>query len=188
MVVSWINANQLAFSTKPDSSFNGSVLLYNAKSGTTNLIDPDMPGVEIIWSKLISASSSVAGMKFYSTSNGKGESVQLINAQGGFLQPIKFSTLSSKCLFSSETSTPSTLYCAVPRDQQSLASQNLPQSYYQMAFFTSDDLYRINTQSGATDAIFNDPTQNIDITNVKFFNNRLFFVNRYNQKLYTISL
>jgi hypothetical protein len=57
-----------------------------------------------------------------------------------------------------------------------------------MALFTSDDIYKINTATGATDALFSDQTQNLDTSDLKIFNNTLFFINRYDQKLYGLVL
>ena len=69
-----------------------------------------------------------------------------------------------------------------------MSISHLPDDYNQMSLFTSDDIYRINLQSGAIDTTFKDPTQNMDISDVKLFNQTLFFVNRYDQKLYGVQL
>ena len=56
-----------------------------------------------------------------------------------------------------------------------------------MALFTSDDIYKINTATGAVQCSGTIATQNMDVSDVKFFNNALFFVNRYDQKLYGLT-
>jgi hypothetical protein len=86
------------------------------------------------------------------------------------------------------TSTPYlALYCGVPRSTSGFSSAHLPDDYNTMALFTSDDIYKINTATGILQPLWNDQTQNMDVSDVKFFNNALFFVNRYDQKLYGLT-
>jgi hypothetical protein len=80
------------------------------------------------------------------------------------------------------------LYCAVPRDTQRLNTSALPDDYLKGALFTSDDFWRIDLATGDTSAVFIDPNQNLDATDLKIFNKTLFFVNRFDKKLYAISL
>ncbi|HEY5221276.1 MAG TPA: hypothetical protein VIJ29_04010 [Candidatus Paceibacterota bacterium] len=86
------------------------------------------------------------------------------------------------------TSTPYlALYCGVPRSSSGFSSAHLPDDYDTMALFTSDDIYKINTATGAIQSLWSDDTQNMDVSDLKFFNNALFFVNRYDQKLYGLT-
>lgn len=56
-----------------------------------------------------------------------------------------------------------------------------------MSLFTSDDIYKINLATNAVNPIWSDQTQNMDVSNMKIFNGTLFFVNRYDQKLYGLT-
>jgi len=56
-----------------------------------------------------------------------------------------------------------------------------------MALFTSDDVYKINTATGAEQVLWDDAGQNMDVSDMKFFNNALFFINRYDNKLYGLT-
>jgi hypothetical protein len=86
------------------------------------------------------------------------------------------------------TSTPYlALYCGIPRSSSGFSSAHLPDDYLTMALFTSDDIYKINTATGDEQVLWSDATQNMDTSDVKFFNNALFFVNRYDQKLYGLT-
>lgn len=80
------------------------------------------------------------------------------------------------------------LYCAIPRDAEKLSRSFLPDDYYKMTLLTADDFYRIDLINGNAAPILADPGQTIDASNLKIFNNKLFFVNRYDQKLYAITL
>ena len=77
-------------------------------------------------------------------------------------------------------------YCAIPQDTSKLNGAKLPDDYEKMSLFTQDNFYKIHTDTGATENFFL-PTQILDASKLKMFNNILFFVNRYDQKLYAIS-
>jgi len=86
------------------------------------------------------------------------------------------------------TSTPYlALYCGIPRSSSGFSSAHLPDDYNMMALFTSDNLYKVNTETGVIQPLWNSPTQNMDVSDLKFFNNALFFVNRYDNKLYGLT-
>jgi hypothetical protein len=82
------------------------------------------------------------------------------------------------------------IYCAVPSDQNTLSAARLPDEYEQYMYFTDDNFYSINTDTGSLNEIFSPSAinQNIDATDMKVFNNILFFVNRYDQKIYALAL
>jgi len=86
------------------------------------------------------------------------------------------------------TSTPYlALYCGIPRSSSGFSSARLPDDYNTMALFTSDDVYKINTATGAEQVLWDDAGQNMDVSDMKFFNNALFFINRYDNKLYGLT-
>jgi hypothetical protein len=86
------------------------------------------------------------------------------------------------------TSTPYlALYCGVPRSSSGFSSAHLPDDYNTLSLLTSDDLYKVNTATGAEQVLWSDASQNMDASNVKFFNNALFFINRYDNKLYGLT-
>jgi hypothetical protein len=86
------------------------------------------------------------------------------------------------------TSTPYlAMYCGIPRSSSGFSSAHLPDDYNMMALFTSDGLYKVNTETGAIQPVWNALTQNMDVSDLKFFNDALFFVNRYDNKLYGLT-
>jgi hypothetical protein len=209
LTVAWPTKNQLILSTKSSALFAGSAWLFTMPTSALTPVVYETPGFDAIWNNGASTSSTPIpfGLEFSSGNDGLSGSLALIDSSGNALQQIKFITLPSKCDFASQTpagggaagatSTTSAtsslasvpyLYCGVPRDQSDLAYNHLPDDYNQLALFTVDDLYRINLQTGVIDTIFNDPTQSLDVSDVKLFNNILFFINRYDNKLYAISL
>ncbi len=203
VTIVWPTKNQIVFRDKPSGYVQGSVWSYNPQKQTIAQPVPAGYGLETLWSN---ATNSV-GLAFSGSGGGRGGSLALINPATANSQNLNFLTLPSKCAFNYEpiptpsstpvsTSTktksiaPTTylaLYCATPQNQSGLASGPLPDSYEQMAYFTSDAFYKINTDTGAQETILA-PLQSMDATSLKLFTNTLFFVNRYDQKLYAISL
>jgi hypothetical protein len=194
LAVTWAAKNELVFYTKPSSFVPGSAWLFDLQKTTLTPIALEAPGLALLWSGPAFVRSIAAqALEFTSGASGLGGSLALMDQSGNITQRLRFLTLPSKCSFAVATSTanPSStpyLFCGVPRDQDIFSTSNLPDSYNQLSLYTSDDIYRIGLQSGAVDTVFNDQTQNLDVSDVKFFNNMLFFINRYDQKLYTISL
>jgi hypothetical protein len=194
LALAWPTKNQIVLSTKPSAYLAGSAWIYDLQKTTLTPVAAEVPGLATLWSGAGFPSATPTALMFSSSRSDLGGSLSLTNITGNIIQTLKFATLPSKCLFASTpasaptaTSTPY-LYCGIPRDQNTFSISHLPDDYDQMALLTSDDIYRVNIQSGAIDTIFNDQTQNLDISDVKFFNNTLFFVNRYDQKLYGVQL
>lgn len=211
LALAWPAKTQLVLETKPSAYVAGSVWTINPASASTaasalTQIASEVPGLDMIWSGATIAPTAPEELEFASGGASMGGSLSLINTSGNTLQNLKMVTLPSKCLFASQiatttvvattpsstarvvaTSTPY-LFCGVPRDQSTLSYSHLPDDYNQMSLFTADDIYQINLESGAISTIFDNDADSFDTSDVKYFDNALFFINRYDQKLYTIGL
>lgn len=183
LAVAWPGKNQIIAFTKPSAYVAGSAWSYNPQTAKLTSVAYEIPGLAMLW-------SGSGTLEFSSGGDALGGSLALTDSSGNVLQQLKFVTLPSKCLFVAATasSTAPYLYCGVPRDQSTFSISHLPDDYNQMALFTSDDIYRINLQTGAIDTVYNDQSQNLDVSDMKFFNGTLFFINRYDEKLYGIGL
>ena len=202
--LSWPAKNKIMLSDAPSSLFRGSIWSFDAKQKTLTPIIEEAAGLESIWS-----SGADMGLVFYAGVGGNGGRLSLVNAQGSLINSISFLTLPSKCAFdtrtqnqTSPTSTVKTavtssamssaparyLYCAIPRDGAKLRTATMPDDYNKKKFFTSDNFYKINLADGNLAQVFSDPSRSLDATNLKIFGDYLFFVNRYDQRLYWISL
>jgi hypothetical protein len=191
----WPSQNELIIADKPTSQNAGSIWAFNIPAATLTALDYEIPGAESIWSNDPTTSY---GLVFYNGAGGESNLLQLQSLSGtATTQQLSFITLPSKCVFNNEmtpTSTTETtssaylaLYCGIPRSSSGFSSAQLPDDYETMALFTSDDIYKINTATGDTQVLWNDQTQNMDVSDMKFFGNALFFVNRYDQKLYGLT-
>jgi hypothetical protein len=198
LAIAWPTKTQIILYTKPSDYVGGDAWVYDLQKTALEPIAIETPGLSLLWSGAGFSGAGPMALLFSSGASSLGGSLSLADISGNIIQRLKLSTLPSKCLFTLATSTTVTpptittstpyLYCGVPRDQDTFAISHLPDDYNQMALFTADDVYRINLRSGAIDTVFNDQKQNLDLSDVKFFNGMLFFVNRYDQKLYAIGL
>jgi hypothetical protein len=209
--LAWLNKTQLLLFDKPAAFVAGSLWLFDTQKNNLSPVITEELGLQSVWSAATTTTSLATpiGLAFSAGPGSLGGHLQLVDSSGNPLKNVGFVTLTSKCLFNPvigyvSSTTPTTasttapaapklssylaLYCAVPRNQDGLTTARLPDDYQQMALFTSDDFYRVNVVTGETDSIFANPNQNLDASDLKIFNNTLFFVNRYDQKLYAISL
>jgi hypothetical protein len=216
LTLQWPTASEFILSDKPTSQNAGSVWVYNSSAGTLNPLIYEVPGAEGIWSHNAAIPYGLTFFNNPSGQGGNTLQLQAFSGNLP-TQPLAFSTLPSKCAFNTElmpvatstagaaasttassttktsaktapTATPYlALYCGIPRSSSGFSSAHLPDDYNTMALFTSDDIYKINTATGAEQVLWSDVTQNMDVSDVKFFNNALFFVNRYDQKLYGLT-
>lgn len=198
----WPNKTQIVLHDKPSTDVQGSAWIFDLQKKT--LIQPVPSGysLETIWSSTTSSAGLVLSNATYGLSGG---TLSFNPAGGAQAENLSFLTLPSKCVFNynaassgaSSTSPAASstapamgylaLYCGVPQDQGKLSGAHLPDDYDQMAFFTADAFYRVHTDTGVVDDIFA-PTQSVDATDLKVSDNILFFINRYDQKLYAIGL
>lgn len=212
LALQWPTPTEFILSDKPTSENDGSIWAFNTQAGTLSPLVYETPGAEGIWSH---NASIPYGLVFFNNPADQGNTLQLQAISGSLkTEPLSFSTLPSKCVFNTEqmpvapptsttSSTPSSttpatknaatstpylaLYCGIPRPSSGFSSAHLPDDYDMMALFTSDDIYKVNTATGAEQVLWSDPTQSMDVSDMKFANNALFFVNRYDQRLYGLT-
>jgi hypothetical protein len=197
LTLQWINKTQFVLSDKPSANNAGSLWLFDAQKKTMTPIVYEGAGAESMWGNTV---SSTLGLVF--DNDGQKSMLQLITTSGTTYHALSFLTIPAKCAFSTTTTTTPTtttsskptmssvsyLYCGVPLNANAFSSAQASDNYNMMAAFTSDQVIRINTSDGSWNILWNDSTQNIDATDLKFFNNTLFFVNRYDLKLYALTL
>lgn len=214
MLLQWPNKNMLVLSDKPDAYTVGSALAFNISSKAITPIAFEYPSLQSAWSN----ATSGLGVIFTGTAGNVGGDLSLISPSGNqrvltfvtlpskcafnediVALPQAASTTATTAATSTKaatstmtmagaTTTTLDLYCAVPRDQQTLSIARLPDEYDQKMIFTADDFYKVNTSDGALTTVFSDQSYNLDATDLKIFNDRLFFINRYDERLYGVAL
>jgi hypothetical protein len=215
LALQWPTKNEFILSDKPTSESAGSVWAFNPQAGTFTSLLYEVSGAESIWSHnatfpdgILFSNSSQNPLELQSLSGNvepQPLSLSTLPSKCAFnteLMPVAASTAVNTTTSTASstakkvaaksapvaTSTPYlALYCGIPRSSSGFSSAHLPDDYNTMALFTSDDIYKINTVTGAEQVLWSDATQNMDTSDMKFFNNALFFVNRYDQKLYGLT-
>jgi hypothetical protein len=212
----WPAKGYLLLSDRPTSQNAGSIWEFNVAAGTLTALSYETPGAESMWSNDTTTPYGLVFYDSGPANRTSNLELQPLfgNAPAA---TMSFLTLPSKCTFNGErmpiaapspdgqssstaSSTPSApaknaptstpylaLYCGVPRDSNAFSSANLPDDYNTMSLFTSDDIFKIDTATGGIVTLWSDKTQNMDISDAKVFNGTLFFVNRYDQKLYGLT-
>jgi hypothetical protein len=192
MILQWPTKNGMVISDRPSAFTTGSVWLFTISSRTLSPVIYGALGPESLWG------ASGTALVFSAGPNSAGGQLSFRNATGS-QNLLSFNTLPSKCVFgppaatsaASTTTVPSSLfYCAAPDDQDTFSVARLPDEYEQKIYFTDDDFYSVNFSTGALNEIFSFSKANLDLdaTRMKVFNNVLFFVNRYDQKVYALAL
>jgi hypothetical protein len=212
----WPNKNTLVITDRPSAFATEAALSFDIGAKTVAPLVVDYPGLESVWTGPSPMTGLVfsgnagyqGGSLLLENSTGSPETLTFttLPTKCAFHNDVATTTQtiaasSTKPRASSATSAASTtlitlvtttttlnLYCAVPRDQNTFGVARLPDEYDQKMFFTSDDFYRVGILSGTLSPIFSDPARTLDATDLKVFNGILFFVNRYDQKLYAIKL
>ncbi len=213
LALQWPTKSELILSDKPTTESAGSVWAFNSQTGTFAPLLYEASGVESVWSHdaafpygLLFSNSGQNPLDLQSLSgNAEPQPLNLLTlpskcAFNAELMPVATSTTASATTStasstakkvtakSAPTSTPYlALYCGIPRNSSGFSSAKLPDDYLTMALFTSDDIYKVNTATGAEQVLWSDATQNMDTSDMKFANNALFFVNRYDSKLYGLT-
>jgi hypothetical protein len=193
MTLQWPNKNAIIISDKPSAFTTGSIWLFNVSSQTLSTISYEALGAESLWN------ASGSALIFSAGSNNAGGSLIFQNA-AGTQKKFSFLTLPSKCAFgpssvatsitASTTNQTSMIYCAAPVDQNTFSIVRLPDEYDQKVYFSDDAFYSINSDTESLNEIFSfsEAGENLDATQMKIFNNILFFINRYDQKIYALAL
>ncbi|MDR3559465.1 MAG: hypothetical protein P4L58_03625, partial [Candidatus Pacebacteria bacterium] len=151
--------------------------------GTPATILDNVYGADYLWDAagdhvLVSHTDSQGGHKMQ---------LAVMNYNGGEYRDLGISTLSSKCVWSSDGKT---VYYALPGNIP--ASAIMPNDWNSNQFNTTDTFWKVDIQTGKTTQLV-DPKkiqQNYDATNL-FLNqdeSTLFFMNRVDGKLYKIGL
>lgn len=169
----WVLPDLIYLKEKPSAEIAGSLWSFDIKKLTFKQIIKDENGLMAKW-----APDGRRGLKF--TGNGITNSLTLIDNQNALLKKWPFVTLPSKCALDNDSG-----YCAVPAFIQ--PRTKLPDEYLKQQINFTDVIYSINLNSGASEIVFENETA-IDADNLLLNGQQLIFINRYNQKLYSLEL
>lgn len=173
--IKWVDNDRIFFVSKPAFDVLSEVWEFNLKTKIFSKIIGGK-GLMLNWSKFRDS-----GLKFI-VDNKRNYSLQLINNKGLTIGNFKFKTLPDKCFISS----PAQIYCAIPRDQDVFNVGIFPDDYLKRSILFADGIYQIDMNINSFKAIFEENEPVIDAINLTLSGNKLFFINRYDSKLYSL--
>ncbi|MEK7180843.1 MAG: hypothetical protein AAB738_00725 [Patescibacteria group bacterium] len=190
--LTWIRPEEIWLVEKASAQIANSLWVFDFSKKTLTPIIKNQKGLEIMW--------NASGTLALELSDGQ---LKLINRQGVLARRFTFVTLPSKCAFYFEirnvtatsvaTGTKKTivpqiikeeyLNCAIPVDENQLKGYSLPDDYYKKAIFTEDNIHQIKISTGEIIPVF--VGDEIDATNLKRVGQKIYFINRFDGKLYS---
>lgn len=172
----WISTNQIILAPKPSAFYSASAWSVDVKNKTITLLADSLNGLMLKWSAL-----GQIGLEFSSQIQGTEPKLKLVDNKGSIKANLDFTTLPSKCLVSEPQ-----IYCAIPKDIPNRTA--LPDDYLKRVVYFTDAFYQININENSSLKIFEPVDLAIDAYNLNLIDGKLLFVNRYDNKLYSLEL
>ncbi|MCX7616162.1 MAG: hypothetical protein N2Z68_02110 [Patescibacteria group bacterium] len=172
----WPENNSLFLLPKPSYFFRGQAWKVDLKSKTITWLTAGN-GYSLLFSSLANL-----GLQFTSAEKKSEMSVTVVDSNLKKLADLSFSTFKEKCAFSS--SEKEVAYCAVPYFANKTSDLTLPDDFYKKGVYFKDRIYKIDLKNSVVESIFNLEDVSLDAIYLKEKNQQLFFINRYDDKLY----
>ncbi len=172
----WIVPEKIILLPKPSAFYPSSAWVVDIKNKTITSLANEMSGLIIKWS-----ADGKIGLEFSSQSQGRISRLNLIDNKGAVQANLDFMTLPEKCLILQPK-----IYCAIP---QNIPPRTvLPDDYLKRAVYFNDVFYQIDISQNFFTEIPIGTESIIDAVNLKLIDNKLFFINRYDDKVYSLEL
>jgi len=177
----WILPENIILTPKPSAFSADSAWNFNIKTKIFESLDAaGLNGLMINWS-IDGKTSDKLGLRFNSQKQGREGFLILINEKGEKRANFDFLTLPNKCFFSEPK-----IYCAVPLEIP--PKTVLPDDYLKRTFYSNDSLYQIDINQNSLSEILAAGNPIIDAVRLNVIEGKLFFINRYDNKLYELEL
>jgi len=175
----WPKNNIISMTSMPSGLITGNLWILNtANLGLTKLIS-GLFGLETLWSP-----DGDSFIYSYTDQNGQNPKLAIYkNSVSSVPKDLNnISTLVDKCAWTKDSIN---IYCAIPQSWPGWVT--LPDDYYKNAFSTFDDLWKINTETGEKNLVFQDigDISNLDINSD---NNSLILISRNSRFLYQLNI
>ncbi len=189
ITLTWQTPQLLILAEKPSGYTQTSIWAYDLQTKNLFTVQRNGQGLEV------NANSTFDKYLSFSVNRitRKQGILSLVNNRTDAVKQLSFTTLPIKCSFElkqeqgdSATSTISKeiILCATPRNQDVLKKNILPDAYYKSTLMTIDDIVEIDPTSGEIIPILSNSDILFDAIQIKTKEDRLFFINRYDQKVY----
>ena len=174
--INWISQNKILLLTRRASDINSEFWSVDVKTKT---ISRFLAGNELsaIWSK---SGDLGFGLEIFDNQ----PKVFLFDQDGAKIADFRFFTFPSKCAIASGPN----VFCAIPADQGAFAKVKSINQYFKRGIFTKDYVVKIDISANKIEEIFDGGPETIDADKAFFAGNQFFFVNRYDNRLYSLEL
>ncbi len=176
LILSWIKSDKIYLQSKPTSA--SSLETWSADPVKKTLKKLDILGSALDTIMLRWFKKSGLGLRL-SAPTVNTTNLSLVHVAGAELLGLPFKTLPDKCAFANAD----LLYCAVPNNLPARA--NLPDDYFQKKIFTTDSIISYNLETLEERVLF---SGEVDATELNILGNQLFFINRYDEKIYSLKI
>ncbi|OGM89702.1 hypothetical protein A3J77_01755 [Candidatus Wolfebacteria bacterium RBG_13_41_7] len=174
--LNWISQNKITLVPRPSAFYSASIWAVDVSKKTLSRLAGEKEGLAINWSP-----DGKIGLQFSSSFEGRNRILNLISDQGEIRANFEFITLPEKCFVSDPK-----IYCAIPQSIPDNAT--LPDDYLENAVYFIDSLYQIDVNQNSFERILDGSASVIDAVNLKSTDGKLFFINKYDSKLYVLEL
>jgi hypothetical protein len=170
----WLNASKILFHSDTSIETRGYVYSFDLITKTLTTLINGENGLSVNWAK-----DGTMGIKINTTD--RKPKTSLIDNFGSNIANFTFLTLPEKCLIDSQK-----IYCGIPQNINSGAT--LPDDYYNKSKYFIDDIFELDLPTGKITKIFDGSQVALDAYNLKIKGSSLLFINRYDNKLYSLNL
>ncbi len=179
--ISWPKEDTVAFTTKPNYREPGMLFFFNTQNYSMNKVLGNILGLSTVVNKNINmlAYSYIENSSFYL------DVYDIVNKTGS---GYKITTLADKCVWGNTNT--KVLYCAIPK---TIPSGNYPDVWYQGLVSFSDDIWRIDMETGIINQIYeigSNETVDIDAYELKtsLDDKYLVFTNKTDLSLWLLNI
>ncbi len=171
----WIRTNTLAFLSRPSAHTKGELWEFDLQTKNIKLLDSGL-GLINTWSP-----DGIFQLRF-SLDGARGGAMQFLDEKGNARANIA-STLPQKCTIDSVR-----VYCAIARAFSPLLKPLLPDDYLKRATYSHDTFYVLQPSAEHVESLFASSDPLIDAVNLTVAQGHLLFINRYDNKVYSLAL
>ncbi len=179
--ISWPKENIITFTTKPNYTDGGLLYFFNPQTYSMDKILGGVVGLSTLTNK-------DGSLLAYSHSLSNSFLLNIYDVTNRISSDLSVSTLADKCVWGNANN--KTLYCAIPQD---IPSDNYPDAWYQGLESFSDNIWKIDVQTGNVTEIYqigSNESASIDAFNLTISNNDkyLVFTNKNDLSLWMLQM
>jgi len=172
--LNWLTDSAVLLQSDPSVEIRNYLYSFNLADKTLRTLINGEYGLDIKWAK-----DGNLGLKMNTAD--RVAKLSLIDNFGSGIVNFTFLTMPEKCLLEAQN-----IYCGIPKNIRE--GIILPDNYYKKSDYFVDDIFQINLPTGKIVKLFDGNEVALDATDLKIKDNALLFINRYDQKVYSLRL